>query len=39
VRPEPIALGGGSPPATGEDILRRPLEALGLEPLDHTHPT
>lgn len=39
VRPEPIALAGGSPPATGEDILRRPLEALGLEPLDHTHPT
>lgn len=39
VRPEPTILAGGSPPANGEDILRRPLEALGLEPLDHSAPT
>lgn len=39
VRPDTTILARGSPPTTSEDILRRPLEALGLEPLDHSTPT
>ena len=39
VRAEPTTQAGGSPPATGEDILTSSLEALGLEPLDHTNRT
>lgn len=39
VRPDPTAPIGGSPTVPSEDILSRPLDALGLESLDHTTPT
>lgn len=39
VRPDPTAPIGGSPTVPSEDILSRPLDALGLESLDHATPT
>lgn len=36
VRPDPTAPIGGSPTVPSEDILSRPLDALGLESLDRT---
>jgi membrane-bound serine protease (ClpP class) len=39
VRPDPTIVAEVAPPAPSEDILKRPLDALGLESLDHTEPS